>query len=81
MKRPLTILVDADDTIECLLEAWITVLNERYGTSVALDEVTNWDVSAFFPQLSRELVYAPLRESEIWMRVTPRLDAVEYLKN
>lgn len=80
MRRPLTILVDADDTIECLLEAWLGVLNERYGANVALDDVTEWDVSRNFPQLSRDLVYEPLREGEIWERVQPRLDAVEYLK-
>ena len=32
--RRLRILVDMDDTIEHLLDAWIRCLNERHGTTV-----------------------------------------------
>lgn len=79
MKR-LTILVDADDTIECLAEAWLSVLNERYGTSVTVDDLTDWHVPKFFPSLTQEEVYAPLREDATWDRVRPRRDAALYLQ-
>ena len=36
---PLTILFDADDVAENLLNCWIKLLNERYGTSVAFEDV------------------------------------------
>ena len=78
--RRLTILVDADDTIECLAEAWLSVLNERYGTSVTVEDLTDWHVPKFFPSLSDEEVYAPLREDATWDRVRPRRDAVLYLQ-
>lgn len=32
--KKLTILFDADDTVENLSDCWIAMLNERYGTSV-----------------------------------------------
>lgn len=31
--KKLTILFDADDTVENLSDCWIAMLNERYGTS------------------------------------------------
>ena len=34
--KKLTILFDADDTVENLSDCWIAMLNERYGTSVTL---------------------------------------------
>lgn len=78
--RRLTILVDADDTIECLAEAWLSVLNERHGTSVDVEDLTDWYIPRFFPSLSDEEVYAPLREDATWDRVRPRRDAALYLQ-
>jgi len=42
--RKLTILFDADDVAENLCDCWIEMLNERYGTSVTLEDVQNWDI-------------------------------------
>lgn len=78
--RELTILVDADDTIEYLAEAWIGMLNERYGTNVCVEELTNWEVQKAFPELTKEEVYAPLKDETLWDRVRPREDAVYYLR-
>ena len=58
--RKLTILVDADDTIEYLAEAWIGMLNERHGTNVCVEDLTSWEVQKAFPELTKEEVYAPL---------------------
>lgn len=80
MSARLTILVDADDTIECLADAWISVLNERHGTSVSVEDLTDWHVPTFFPELSKSEVYEPLKEDSIWDRVKPREDAIVYLK-
>lgn len=76
----LTILVDMDDTIECLSEAWVDYLNTRYGTTVKHEDITEWNVSKFFPELSKEQVYDVLLEDEFWNFVRPMEGASEYLQ-
>lgn len=38
--KNLTVLVDMDDTIEGLLQAWVESLNKTHGTTVKKDDVT-----------------------------------------
>ena len=78
--KKLTILVDMDDTIEHLLQAWIDVLNKRYGYSVALDDCLSWDVTKAFPGLSKEQVYSVPVEEGFWDNVKPIDGAAEVLK-
>lgn len=54
--KKLTILFDADDTVENLSDCWIAMLNERYGTSVTPEDVHSWDISLAFPTLTKEQV-------------------------
>ena len=63
--RHLTILVDMDDTIENLAEAWVAYLNARHQTSTDLSDITDWDISKAFPTLTKEQVYAPLLEDAL----------------
>ena len=70
-RRKLTILVDMDDTIERLLAAWVRGVNEQYGRDTAWDEVASWDVSAAFPGLTREQVYAVPMQPGFWKGVEP----------
>lgn len=73
----MVILVDMDDTIENLMPAWVDWLNEKHGTSVSVEDVTEWNVSKFFPTLTRSEVYAPLSDDDFWKTVTPKDGAVE----
>ena len=43
------ILVDADDTIENLVEAWTTALNDRYNRNVNSQEILQWDIKQYYP--------------------------------
>ena len=79
-KNECTILVDIDDTIEYLCKAWVKWLNKQYGTSVKYEDITEWDISSFFPTLSKDQVFYPLHQPEFWEFVEPMPDAVEYLK-
>lgn len=45
------ILVDADDTIENLVEAWTTALNDRYNRNVNSQEILQWDIKQYYPGL------------------------------
>lgn len=76
----LKILFDADDVAENLVQDWIHILNKRYGTSVSLDDVTDWDISVAFPTLTKQQIYGVLQEDEVWANLTPMPGAQEYLK-
>nr|WP_290461200.1 hypothetical protein [Acutalibacter muris] len=76
----LRILFDADDVAETLLESWVSTLNSRYGTSVSVDDVTDWDVSLAFPTLTKKQIYGVLQEDEVWANLTPMPGAQKYLQ-
>lgn len=78
--KKLTILVDMDDTIENLSEAWINYLNNRYGTNVRPKDICEWSIEKVFPELSPDDVYSALREEALWETVKPLPGAVKYLK-
>lgn len=48
----MTILVDMDDTIVQLLQAWLLKLNENYGLDVAYEDIRSWDIEEAFPELT-----------------------------
>lgn len=75
------ILVDMDDTIEQLLDAWVRGVNAKYGRNVTYDEITSWDVSAAYPGLTRDQVYAIPRQPGFWGTVKPIPGAAEGLKH
>lgn len=82
--KPLTILFDADDTVENLCDCWIALLNERYGTSVRIEDVTDWDIALTFPTLTREQVFGVLNEDELFHsleRVPGSLEVLQRLHN
>lgn len=75
----LRILVDMDDTIENLSEAWVEYLNNEHGTDVKHRDITSWQMSDFFPELTAEQVYAPLYKEEFWKTLRPLNDSVKVL--
>ncbi|MBQ9910516.1 MAG: NUDIX domain-containing protein [Lachnospiraceae bacterium] len=79
-KRSMTILVDMDDTIEQLLQTWVSDVNARYGTHAVVDDVKSWDVTKAFPGLTRQQVYEIPDEPGFWGRVKPVPGAVEGLQ-
>lgn len=78
--RKLTILFDADDVVENLCDCWISMLNEKYGTSVVLDDVRDWDITLAFPTLSKDQVFSVLHDDRIWARLAPLPGSVETLQ-
>ena len=79
--KKLTILVDMDDTIEQLLNAWIKAVNGKFGTNVAYDDIKSWDVSEAFPGLSHSDVYDVIMEDDFWDTVEPVPGASVALKH
>ena len=74
------ILVDMDDTIEQLLKAWLRGVNARYGRDVRYEDVEDWDVSAAYPGLTWEQVYAIPMAPGFWRTVDPIPGAAEALQ-
>lgn len=75
-----TILVDMDDTLVNLLQAWVSALNQIHGLNVDPNDIDDWDITQFFPSLTRYQVFEPLFADEFWDTVKPKEDAVQYLK-
>lgn len=74
------ILCDADDTIENLIDCWVSEINQEHGTNVSPSDVTDWDVSLFFPTLTKAQVYAPIMGKEIWNNLERIPGCFEVLK-
>ena len=74
------VLIDVDDTIEDLLPAWCSVLNETHGRDVHPRQITEWDIGKFFPGLTKAQLYAPFSGREIWERIKPKNKAVKYVR-
>ena len=68
-----------DDVIENLSVTWIDYLNNKYGTEVDREIVRDWDMAAAFPELTREQIYSPLCDPELWKAVPPKEGAAKYM--
>lgn len=79
MMKQFTILVDMDDTIENFCEEWISTLNMKYNLDVKYSDITDWNISKFYPSLSKSELYEPLSTERFWRRVVPFRDAQHYL--
>lgn len=75
--KKLTILIDMDDVLDNLLEVWIEELNSLYGTSVEPEQVTDWNLASYFPEISKKSITMPLFRNYFWERVKPQCNAVE----
>lgn len=76
----MTILVDMDDVLENLSEAWIAALNEEYGTEVDYQQTRDWKMEKSFPDLTPAQIYAPLYDDNFWRTVKPIRGAAKTLE-
>lgn len=73
------ILVDMDDVIENLVEAWIKEIDRRHGYHRDSEDITAWDMYKFYPDLEPNYIYEILDDPEFWKTVEPKKDAMEYI--
>lgn len=78
--RKPTILVDLDDTLIDLLSKWVAAINKKYGTNVKAEDVDDWEITRFFPTLTRHQVFEPIFEDDFWDDIHPKEDAIQYLR-
>lgn len=74
----MTVLVDLDDVLIGTSETWVRALNIRYHTTVKHNNISEWDITKFFPTLSSDEIYQPLSEPSFWRHVKQIPDA-EYM--
>ncbi len=75
------ILVDMDDTIEQLLKTWVERANEKYHRNVTLDQITDWNVAAPYPGVTKREIYGVTYEPGFWSAIEPMPGAAEALKH
>lgn len=76
----MTILVDMDEVLDQLLQAWIPYLNEKYNTNVGPEEIVGWWVTDYYPGLTHNQVYGVLEDEALWETVEPVPGAFEALQ-
>ena len=74
------ILVDMDDVLECLLEAWLEYNNKKFNKDVKPDDIWEWDLSKAYPGHTKEEVYSAELDEGIWKTVKPMPGADEALR-
>lgn len=80
--KSLTIFVDMDGTIEKLMDVWVKRLNERYNQSVTVDEITEWDVSKAYKNLTLDQVLSVIDDDDtVWVEIEPMEGAAEVLQH
>lgn len=78
-KNSFTICVDMDDTIENLLEAWVSWLNNKYDLSVSVNDIKSWRMSDTYRSLTEDQICEPLFLESFWEQVQPKPDAQYYI--
>ena len=73
------VLVDLDDVLWDLLTPWVSEINRIYKTEVDPQQITDWNMSLFFPKLSRNQIYSPLFQGDFWKKVQPNLDSAWFI--
>ena len=76
----MVVLIDADGVLEDLSQKWVVYLNEIYVTSVRFEDLTEWDMTAAFPSLTREQVYRIDWDEEFYSRLEPIPGAVDAVR-
>lgn len=79
-KSETVILVDMDDVIVDLLPHWVNALNRKFNLDVKSENITDWDMTKFFPSVTTDEVYKPLTEKSFWKEIKPIDQARYYLK-
>ena len=75
------VLVDMDDICVNLLHEWLVTLNNYEGVVPKTEsDIVSWDMKLAYPTLTKEQIYRPLYDAQMWERVHPVEDAYKYLK-
>ena len=80
MSNKFTILSDVDGVLEDLVSPWVQALNIKYDRNVSPSDIIEWDITKFFPGLSKTQVFSPLHKEQFWKDLQPYEDAQQYIQ-
>lgn len=75
------ILIDMDEVMINTVSCWVKALNNKFGTNVKFEDITDWDMAKAFPDLSENDIWSVFNV-EFWANVEPitgSCSAIEYL--
>ena len=77
------IAFDMDDVLVDLLDEWVYALNliNRGQPDVKTEEITDWDISQFFPELSKKDIFSILESPFFWYRVKSKPNVEETINH
>lgn len=76
----LILLLDLDDVLNNQNQLWIEALNERHKTNLKYEDITAWDMSQFYPNLTNDELYHPVIGNDLVWRMSPVRDSVRITK-
>ena len=79
--RSLTVLCDMDDVLIDLLPHWIKMLNYSYGSSVSVDDITEWDISKCIPALTKEQIFSIVMRPSFWETIPTAQNGQWFIRN
>lgn len=73
-------MCDMDCVLNNLVEVWVDILNQLYNTSVAVNDIVDYEVYKAFPGLDKEAVENPLSMTSTWNQLKPMHGSAKCLK-
>ena len=77
----MVILIDMDDVIEQLLVKLVEHTNRKFRRDVTVDQVTDWNIIAAYPGMTKEQILDFMYQPGFWETVEPMPGAPEALKH
>lgn len=74
------IVTDMDDVLVNFLETWVSQLNATYNKDIKTEDIKDWGMNKFYPELSFEQLYGILNKESFWKLVEPKKGSPETLK-
>ncbi|MPM08410.1 hypothetical protein SDC9_54722 [bioreactor metagenome] len=68
--KKLIILLDLDDVLNDQNNLWVQHLNSRFGFCVKYDDISEWNMSKFFPSLNAKELYEPVLSDQLIHKMT-----------
>lgn len=74
------IAIDFDSVINDLITEWVLYLNRAYTLDKSVNDITHWDMSENYPELTVQEIFSPLYDSLFWLEVPLIAGAKKILK-
>lgn len=72
--------IDFDGVMNDMLTPWCEILSQISRYNATADEISEWDLTKTFKDLSQHTISGIIRTPEFWSRVQPKQDAVNVIQ-